>query len=201
MYEHFARRKLETPLPLVLVSYSVVAFLAVLKGTMWSSSNLAFTFCLLLPILLCFLEFRLSLLFIFSILLCFDAFRNTYFFPYSTTHLGPQSDAEKISALVKNATGPVLLDRKQEFLIRHEKEVHDDLGVMNEFKWAGNHMPRKRIEADILSGKYEIILSLRENLGGTGMDNVVSYLGRNYSKSENSIFRTVYISKNRQLPK
>lgn len=66
--------------------------------------------------------------------------------------------AEATVRLVEQAGGPVLMERYQEYLLRCDRPVHDDLGAAFDFEMGG-HPVCRRLAQDIFRQKFRLILA------------------------------------------
>jgi hypothetical protein len=150
----------------VLVAcYIPVACAGVMQGGIGSMDNFAFLLALLLPIvcarflsadrgvnvgsalLACGLLFALSLPYMVK------------FRPFAAWLVYAPEQAQQVVNEIEAAQGPVLISRRQEFLLRTRRPVLDDLGDMYfEFVPAGYRQVGERINREIRSGKYQLIM-------------------------------------------
>ncbi|MDQ1474543.1 MAG: hypothetical protein QOJ99_6023 [Bryobacterales bacterium] len=139
--------------------YFPIACAGVLQGGIGSMDNFAFELALLLPIvcarfmsggralLACSLLFALSLPY-------FVKYR-----PFATWLVYAPEQAQQVVRQIESTHGPVLISRRQEFLLRTGRPVLDDLGDMYfEFVPAGYRKVGTRINREIRSGKYQLIM-------------------------------------------
>ncbi|TNE63843.1 MAG: hypothetical protein EP335_08555 [Alphaproteobacteria bacterium] len=114
---------------------------------------------------------------------------------YAPFHKIAPVSAAYMTKLVAETKGPIMLARRQGFLLANDRVPEDDIGdAVYEFAQAGIMEPTERIKANILSGRYEIIASNREHelLGSE----VVQYLFTHYNvDTTNEVFDFLFTRK------
>jgi hypothetical protein len=79
--------------------------------------------------------------------------------PFATWLVYAPEQAQQVVRQIESTHGPVLISRRQEFLLRTGRPVLDDLGDMYfEFVPAGYRKVGTRINREIRSGKYQLIM-------------------------------------------
>lgn len=158
--DNFLKFKEEAWLLLVAACYFWIATAGLMIGGLNSMNNYMFLFAILLPAVWITIlpQKELTLIAGWTLLTLSRYYFLTHEYAIGQ-ELAPRY-AEEVVQTIKKTDGPILLARRQEFLLRERLPVYDDLGtVYYEFLPAGYTAVVERINQTIRSGKYTLILS------------------------------------------
>jgi hypothetical protein len=164
--------------------YFIVAALALVKGGPGSMNNFAFEFAILLPAACAVVLNQQWGLMVSALLLVFSLPWYAAQQPFAPWLVYAPAQARDVAREIASANGPVLLSRRQEFLLRTGRPVFDDLGdTFFEFVPAGFSKVADRVNSEIRSGKYALIMLEPGEVDW--LDNTTrTYLSNNYDLSD-----------------
>jgi hypothetical protein len=122
-------------------------------------NNLAFELAILLPatsIVVTRVNWGVAA---FSLMLALSLPSFVLYQPFAGWLVYAPAPAQQITNEIQSAPGPVLLGRRQEFLLRTGRPVYDDIGdIYFEFVPAGYPQAAARLNREIRSGKYALLM-------------------------------------------
>jgi hypothetical protein len=164
--------------------YLVIAVLALMKGGPGSMNNLAFVFAILLPAASTVIGTNKWSLLGAAVLLVVSLPSYIVYQPFAGWLVYAPAQAQQVVDQIQASNGPVLLGRRQEFLLRTGRPVLDDLGATYfEFVPAGYGNVAVRINREIQSGKYQLMMLESDELANLD-EPTRTYLAANYDISD-----------------